>query len=190
MCRLCGEREETASHIVAECKKLAQREYKMWRHDKVGQVIHWKLCQKFNIPCKDKWYDHDPEGVIENDQVKVLWDLRIQTDHQIEHNRPDVVVLDKIERSCYVIDIACPFDTRVLEKEQEKMEKYQELKREIGKIWSCRKLIVVPIVIGALGTFSKNLKTSLKKIGLDCTVLLQKASLLGTARILRRTLDT
>ena len=50
MCRLCGEREETVSHIVAECKKLAQREYKMWRHDKVGQVIHWKLCQKFNIP--------------------------------------------------------------------------------------------------------------------------------------------
>ena len=117
----------------------------MWRHDKVGQVIHWKLCQKFNIPCKDKWYDHEPEGVIENDQVKVLWDFRIQTDHQIEHNRPDVVVLDKIERSCYVIDIACPFDTRVLEKEQEKMEKYQELKREIGKIWSCRKVIVVPL---------------------------------------------
>ena len=190
MCRLCGEREETVSHIVAECEKLAQREYKMWRHDKVGQVIHWKLCQKFNTPCKDKWYDHDPEGVIENDQVQVLWDFRIQTDHQIEHNRSDLVVLDKIERSCYVIDIACPFDTRVLEKEQEKMEKYQELKREIGKIWSCRKVIVVPIVIGALGTFSKNLKTSLKKIGLDCTVLLQKASLLGTARILRRTLDT
>ena len=117
MCRLYGEREETVSHNVAECKKLTQREYKMWRHDKVGQVIHWKLCHKFNIPCKDKWYDHDPEGIIENDKVKVLWDFRIQTDHQIEHNRPDVVVLDKIERSCYVIDIACPFDTRVLEKE-------------------------------------------------------------------------
>ena len=72
----------------------------------MGQVTHWKLCQKFNIPCKDKWYDHDPEGVIENDQVKGLWDFRIQTDHQIEHNRADVVVLDKIERSCYVISRA------------------------------------------------------------------------------------
>ena len=70
----------------------------------------------------------------------MLWDFRIQTDHQIEHNRPDVVVLDKIERSCYVIDIACPFDARVLEKEKEKVEKYQELKREIWKIWSCRKV--------------------------------------------------
>ena len=52
MCRLCGEREETVSHIVAECKKLAQKEYKMWRHDKVGQVIHWKLCQKFKSAGK------------------------------------------------------------------------------------------------------------------------------------------
>ena len=62
------------------------------------------------------------------------------------------------------MDIACPFDTGVLEKEQEKMEKYQKLKREIGKIWSCRRVTVLPVVIGALGTFSKNLKTSLKKI--------------------------
>ena len=29
---------------------------------------------------------------------------------KIEHNRPNIVVLDKIERSCNVIDIVCPFD--------------------------------------------------------------------------------
>ena len=28
-------------------------------------------------------------------QVKILWDFNIQTDHVIEHRRPDVVVLDK-----------------------------------------------------------------------------------------------
>ena len=140
MCRLCGEREETISHVTAECKKLAQKEYKMWRHDKVGQAIHWKLCQKFSLPSKDKWYDHAPEGVMENDQVKVLWDFRVQTDHHLEHNRPNIVVLEKEERTCSVIDVACPFDTRVLEKEQEKMEKYQDLKREIGKIWNCKRV--------------------------------------------------
>ena len=27
-CRLCGERDETVSHIVSECKELAQNDYK------------------------------------------------------------------------------------------------------------------------------------------------------------------
>ena len=45
MCRMCWERDETISHIVSECKKLAQNEYKKWRHDKVVAVIHWHLSQ-------------------------------------------------------------------------------------------------------------------------------------------------
>ena len=28
MCRLCGERKETVSHITTECKKLPQKQYK------------------------------------------------------------------------------------------------------------------------------------------------------------------
>ena len=27
-CRLCGDRDETINHIISECSKLAQREYK------------------------------------------------------------------------------------------------------------------------------------------------------------------
>ena len=38
-CRLCGDRDETINHIISECSKLAQREYKA-RHDWVGKVIH------------------------------------------------------------------------------------------------------------------------------------------------------
>ena len=45
---MCGERDETVNHIVSECSKLAQREYKI-RHDWVGKVIHWELCKKLNF---------------------------------------------------------------------------------------------------------------------------------------------
>ena len=38
-CRLCGDRDETINHIISECSKLAQKEYKA-RHDWVGKVIH------------------------------------------------------------------------------------------------------------------------------------------------------
>jgi len=49
------EREETDSHINEECKKLAQNQYKNWRHDKVAQVLHWNLSKKFNLQCSQTW---------------------------------------------------------------------------------------------------------------------------------------
>ena len=48
---------------------------------------------------------------MENDQVKLLWDFRIQTDHHLDHNRLDIVVLEKASRVCQIIDLAYPFDT-------------------------------------------------------------------------------
>ena len=45
-CTLCGDRNETINHIINECNKLAQKEYKT-THDWVGKVIHWGLCRKF-----------------------------------------------------------------------------------------------------------------------------------------------
>ena len=38
-CGLCGDGDETINHIISECNKLAQKEYKT-RHDWVGKVIH------------------------------------------------------------------------------------------------------------------------------------------------------
>ena len=54
LCRLCGEKGESVNHIVCECKKLAQREYKQ-RHDNVARAVHWKLCEKYHLDKTDKW---------------------------------------------------------------------------------------------------------------------------------------
>ena len=40
LCRLCEEQEETVAHIVSECKQLAQKQYKEWRHDAIVKIIH------------------------------------------------------------------------------------------------------------------------------------------------------
>ena len=123
--------------------------------------------------------------------MKVLWDFTNQTDHRLEHNKPAIVVYNKSKRERIIIDIACPFDTRIVEKDNENVEKYQDLKYEIKKIWRCKKVTIVPIVIGALGTLSKDVCSWMDKIEMrEKTDLLQKACLLGTAKIIRRTLDT
>ena len=99
---MCGERNETVAHILAECKMLAQRQYKNWRHDKVTQSLHWEICKKYGLPASEKWYDHRIETVMENEEVTVMWDMKIQTDKEIEHCRPDIVIRCNKSRKCYM----------------------------------------------------------------------------------------
>ena len=72
MCRLCGEREETISHIVADCTKLAQKQYRCWRHERVALAIHWNYAKDLDSPHSDQWYEHAPVRVVENECVKLL----------------------------------------------------------------------------------------------------------------------
>ena len=89
------------------------------------------------------------------------------------------------------MDVASPWDHRVYEKEGEKIEKYQELKREIVKLWGIRHLEVVPVVVGALGVVSKRFDAWFEKLGITIRMeLLQKTALLGTARILGKLLES
>ena len=58
-------------------------------------------------------------------------------------------------------------------------------------MWNYKIVSVVPIVFGAFEAVTKNLMMWVTKIGTPGILnLLQKACLLGTAKILRRTLDT
>ena len=92
-CRLCGDRDETINHIISECSKLAQKEYKT-RHNWVGKVIHWEMCKKLKFDSTNKWYMHTPASVLENDTYKLLWDFDIQTDHLISARRPHLIIIN------------------------------------------------------------------------------------------------
>ena len=52
-CRLCSDRDETINHIISECSKLVQKEYKA-RHDWVGKVNHWEMGKKFKFDHANK----------------------------------------------------------------------------------------------------------------------------------------
>ena len=55
LCHLCGEHPETVKHLILGCPKLASPSY--------------KHC-----------HDHVPSQVVENEQVKILWDFNIYCD--------------------------------------------------------------------------------------------------------------
>ena len=93
-CRLRRDRDETIDHIISECSKLAQKEYKT-RHDWVGKVIHWEMCKKFKFDHTSKWYMHSPAPVLQNNTQKLLWDFDMHTDHLILARRPDLIIINK-----------------------------------------------------------------------------------------------
>ena len=186
---MCGNKGKTAQHIICECQKLAQKEYKR-RHDNVAKRLHWDLCKKNGLKCNEKWYEHEPASVVENDDIKLLWDFNIQCDNMIEARRPDIVVLHKKEKKCLIVVVAVPGNCRSNEKEKEKIDKYQDLRREVSRLWQQKKVHVVPIVIGVLGSISKNFIDFLYQLEINKNMgELQIAALLGTARILKKVLE-
>ena len=67
------------------------------------------------------------------------------------------------------------------------MEKYQDLKKEIRRLWKLRNVKIVPVVIGSLGSVSAEFDSWMGKLGTTYNVgVTQKTALLGTARILRK----
>ena len=171
-----------------DVKRLAQREYKK-RHDKVALRVHWEMCRKYGIECTDKWYDHQPLAVAENRDVRITWDMTVYTDKKLNHNRSGITLVRKDTQEWTLIDIAVPADQNIIGTEEEKEDRYQDLAFEIKRIHRASKVTVIPIVIGTLGTVSRNAKSWHGKLDIpDIVGSTQLSAILGTAHILRKVL--
>ena len=149
------------------------------------------LLKKHGIPTGNKWYSYVPNVVTETDdgKVAIYWDKPIKTDRKVSYSRPDVVMIGRGENTWYIVDFAIPKDHHVKEKEEEKIDKYMDLAAEVRRQFRV-KTVIVPIVLGALGTVPEKLSKSLKKLEIDDVIeSLQTAVLISTTAILRRVLN-
>ena len=72
----------------------------------------------------------------------------------------------------------------------EKRDKYQDLGRELKKLWNMT-VMVIPLVVGALGTITKEFVKGLEDLEIKGEVdTIQTTALLRSNRILRRVLGT
>ena len=108
---MCGKKGESVQHTTSGCEKLAQKELKR-RHDNVAKKVHWDICKKNRLEHTEKWHEHAQEEAVENEEIKVLWDINIQCDNLIDARRPDLIVIDKKEQKGIIIDIAVPDDRK------------------------------------------------------------------------------
>ena len=83
---------------------LASNEYTN-RHNRVGQCIHWKICNNYNIVTPNKWYEHEPLPAADTPKVNILWDFPIRTNRTIQANRPDIVIKHQQNKTFQWIDM-------------------------------------------------------------------------------------
>ena len=123
---------------------------------------------------------HNSASVLENDMHNLLWDFGIQKDNLILARRPDLIVINKENWTCKIVDIA----------EYEKEDKYLDLARELKKLWNM-KVMIIPIMIGAFTTVTKGILKGLEDLEVGWWVVtIQTSALLRMTRILRRSLET
>ena len=143
-------------------------------------MIIIKVC---GFKVKDKWYEHEPEAVMVNYDYRILLNFSIETDHTIEARRPDLIVKDRRNRYCKIIDFAVPYDNRVDSKEAEKIEKYLNLARETKRQWNTQ-VKIIPVVVGVLGTSSRLLPKRLKDTGIETRIVdLQTSAILCSLEV-------
>ena len=162
MQRVCNKHTKTIDHLVCGCPKLAPTEC-LNRHDRLGQYIHWCLCKKFFLPHERNWWEHKPPKVIENKNTTILWDFDIHTDNTIQANRPDIVVKNHNDKTCFLIDMSAPSDTNVLFKIFEQLSKYRDLEIEVTKMWHLKTTTLL-VVVAALGMVAKTVPNYVSQI--------------------------
>ena len=89
---------------------------------KAAGYLHWEICQHYRLPAAGNWYDHIPETVTENKSATILWNMPVNTDKQINANRPDIVK-DKKANNCLMTDMTILSE-----------RKYKDLEMEVTKM--------------------------------------------------------
>ena len=141
------------------------------KHDNVVRIAHCKNSALNimwgNLERDDKWYVHTLEKVIENKEVKILWDVIKQSDKEIEARKPDIVTIKK-EKNCRVIDISMPMDITSTSKKEKnevkedfKISGFQDRNTKNENITSDK---VVPVICSALWSSTKHLKNCINEL--------------------------
>ena len=212
MCRRCKKKRETVQHIVSGCDKY-RTTIMMDRHNSIARALYFELCRKYDIATTH--YTQMIAPVVENDKVKLYWDVNVVSRRILKHNRPDIVVFDKEGKRIQIVEISCTWYTILLDMYRVKFHKYatnsmvenvwEELNTDtphvdlnlMGQIDEAHGkeykngVKVVPIVVGVCGEVVPRITKDLKELGFsgrkvpELVERMQRGAVLGTSRLVR-----
>ena len=94
------------------------------------------------------------------------------------------------KKAYQIVNFTVSANHKIKLKEGKKRDRYLDLARELKKLWN-RKVTIIPIIIGALGTVTKWLVKGLEDSDIRRWIeSIQTTAPLRSARILRKVLET
>ena len=76
--------------------------------------IHICLALKYEfLENVLNWYNYDPKSKLETNLAKILWNFPEKNDSGINHNKSDILALNKNTRTIKIFDTAIPRDAKI-----------------------------------------------------------------------------
>ena len=171
ICRLCHKGEEHVKHLLSNCGKFLNVDFKR-RHDKALQCILFPLLQSNEfIETLPQWYT---QMVIkpryENENVTILWDIPEYngTEEEEDENklyRPDGKIVFKNAKKVVLLEMSVPWIENREVKLTEKVVKYEGIIRNLKLEYQGHNVDQATFIIDCLGGYSQHLKTNIAKLG-------------------------
>ena len=190
ICRHCHSHPEDISHIVGSCPKLAPTMYLPLRHDEVAKSLFHALAQN----CDPKFPYKNPEGASTTGSMEIWWDARVKTAPKVPNNKPDMLIWHHQLKQCHIVEVGIPLDINVPRVECQKADKYTPLMLALQRLYPDFNFKIIPIVIGATGHITKNLRKHLIELGIKeensraLISRLQERAIMGTVKIVKSAL--
>ena len=96
---------------------LAPSLYLKVRHNQIAKILYQEITKNKHLVL------NPPEVTVKGD-MEIWYDMEIQTTPKVDKNRPDIVIWEKAEKKCTLVEITVPLDNNLQKAHKEKETKY------------------------------------------------------------------
>lgn len=169
-CHICRSKQITVDHLATRCERLVSTEYRR-RHDDILKSIHMHIAKRHGFTSNSKLAAHQVEPVLNNNNALIRVDQPIRTHARMEHNRPDIFILDKINNEITLIEVGVTNAETLVEVEIEKKKKYSQLAEDLRLQYRARTAKVVPVVMSWDARVTRHFRKHMKEINVPVNII-------------------
>lgn len=141
------------------CSALTQSLYTS-RHDRLRRPVYHGILKKFELSDDSDratpWHKQSPpKSSVENENAKVLWNIRIHRDIPPKDgtNKPDVVVHHKKSKPFIILEGTVCNVGEIHDRDQRKMENYMDWRSSLKRMNPGHKIMQLNVVFDFLSGY-------------------------------------